>query len=110
VEEIGSGVTEVKEGDRVGIPWLGYACGACEYCASGWETLCEKQLDTGYFVDGGYAEYVRANAKFVGKVPKGVDPLDAAPLTCAGVTTYKAVKVQRLRIPHNESDCIRKAH
>jgi alcohol dehydrogenase, propanol-preferring len=93
VQEIGTGVKEVKEGDRVGIPWLGYACGACEYCASGWETLCEKQLNTGYFVDGGYAEYVRANAKFVGKVPKGVDPLDAAPLTCAGVTTYKAVKV-----------------
>ena len=59
-EEIGKDVTEVKEGDRVGIPWLGYACGHCEYCASGWETLCEKQLKTSYFLDGGYAEYVKA--------------------------------------------------
>jgi propanol-preferring alcohol dehydrogenase len=93
VEDIGHNVTEVKEGDRVGIPWLGYACGHCEYCASGWENLCEKQVNTGYFMDGAYAEYVKAYAKYVGKVPQGVDPLDAAPLTCAGVTTYKAVKV-----------------
>jgi propanol-preferring alcohol dehydrogenase len=93
VEEIGRDVTEVKEGDRVGIPWLGYACGHCEYCASGWENLCEKQVNTGYFMDGAYAEYVKAYAKYVGKVPQGVDPMDAAPLTCAGVTTYKAVKV-----------------
>src|ERR687885_500379 len=93
----GPGVTEVKEGDRVGLPWLGYACGACEYCASGWETLCQKQLNTGYFIDGGYAQYAVANAKFVGKVPDGIDPLDAAPLTCAGVTTYKAVKVSGAR-------------
>lgn len=97
VQSIGLGVTEVKEGDRVAIPWLGYACGACEYCASGWETLCEKQLNTGYSIDGGHAEYVRAYAKYVGKVPKGVDPIQAAPLTCAGVTTYKAIKVSGAR-------------
>ena len=79
------------------VPWLGWACGACEYCASGRETLCPNQQMTGYTVDGGYAEYVRANASFVGRVPDGVDPLDAAPLSCAGVTTYKAVKVSGAR-------------
>lgn len=90
-------MTEVATGDRVALPWLGYACGACEYCTSGWETLCEKQLNTGYFLDGGYAEYAKASAKYVAKVPAGVDPLDAAPLTCAGVTTYKAVKLSGAR-------------
>ncbi len=97
VERLGAGVSEVKEGDRVAIPWLGYACGACEYCGSGRETLCEQQLDTGYFIDGSYAEYALAYGKYVCKVPQGVDPWAAAPLTCAGVTTYKAVKVAGAR-------------
>jgi len=97
VEMVGPGVSEVKEGDRVAIPWLGYACGTCEYCVSGWETLCEKQLNTGYFIDGGHAEYAKAFAKYVAKVPSGVNPFEAAPLTCAGVTTYKAVKVSGVR-------------
>jgi alcohol dehydrogenase, propanol-preferring len=97
VESLGAGVKEVKEGDRVAIPWMGYACGSCHYCVSGWETLCEQQVMTGYLVDGGYAEYAKANAKFVGKVPHGMDPLAAGPLTCAGVTTYKAVKVSGAR-------------
>jgi propanol-preferring alcohol dehydrogenase len=97
VERLGPGVTEVALGDRVALPWLGYACGACEYCTTGWETLCEKQQNTGYSLDGGYAEYATAAAKYVAKVPDGVDPLDAAPLTCAGVTTYKAVKVSGAR-------------
>jgi len=79
------------------IPWLGYACGACEYCAPGWEVLCEHQLNTGYAIDGGHAEYVKANANFVGRVPRGGYPFEAAPLTCAGVTTYKAVKVSGTR-------------
>jgi alcohol dehydrogenase, propanol-preferring len=94
---VGRDVTEVGEGERVAIPWLGYACGACEYCASGRETLCEHQLNTGYLIDGGHAEYARGHAKYVGRVPKGVSPLEAAPLTCAGVTTYKAVKVSGAR-------------
>jgi alcohol dehydrogenase, propanol-preferring len=97
VESLGAGVKEVKEGDRVAIPWMGYACGSCHYCVSGWEMLCEQQLSTGYSVDGGYAEYAKANAKFVGKVPQGVDPLTASPLACAGVTTYRAVKVSGAR-------------
>jgi propanol-preferring alcohol dehydrogenase len=97
VESLGVGVTEVAEGDRVALPWLGLACGACDYCTTGWETLCEQQQNTGYSLDGSYAEYAKAAAKYVAKVPEGVDPLDAAPLTCAGVTTYKAVKLSGAR-------------
>lgn len=93
VEAVGTGVTEVVPGDRVAMPWLGYACGVCEYCLSGWETLCLEQKNMGYSMDGGFAEYVKAYGRYVVKVPEGIDPLDAAPLTCAGVTTYKAVKV-----------------
>jgi alcohol dehydrogenase, propanol-preferring len=84
-------------GDRVAIPWLGHACGHCDYCVKGWETLCESQQNTGYSRDGGFAEYVVADATYVVPVPEGVDPFDAAPLTCAGVTTYKAVKVAHIQ-------------
>jgi alcohol dehydrogenase, propanol-preferring len=97
VEEVGEDVTRVAVGDRVAIPWLGWACGTCEHCLTGWETLCESQQNTGYSRDGGYAEYALASADYVGVVPEGVDPFDAAPLTCAGVTTYKAVKVAEVR-------------
>jgi len=97
VARVGPGVTRLNEGDRVAVPWLGWACGACEACASGWETLCSTASYTGYLVDGGFAEYVLADAKFAARVPDAVDPLDAAPLTCAGVTTYKAVKVSGAR-------------
>jgi propanol-preferring alcohol dehydrogenase len=97
VSQVGPGVTRVKAGDRVAVPWLGYACGTCEYCVSGWETLCLQQLNTGYSIDGCYAEYAKASADYVGIVPAGVDPFDAAVLTCAGVTTYKAVKVSGAR-------------
>src|SRR3954453_12125890 len=93
VEKTGAGVTGHRVGDRVAIPWLGYACGTCEYCVTGWETLCEAQLNTGYALDGGHAEYLVADARFAVAVPTGIDPAEAAPLTCAGVTTYKAVKV-----------------
>ncbi|MGH2826928.1 MAG: zinc-dependent alcohol dehydrogenase [Actinomycetota bacterium] len=97
VESLGSGVDSLREGQRVAIPWLGYACGICEYCTSGWESLCEAQRNTGYSVDGSYAEYVKASAAYVARVPDGVDPFEAAPLTCAGVTTYKAVKMSGAR-------------
>ena len=97
VEQIGSGVTEVAVGDRVAIPWLGYACGTCEYCVSGWETLCLEQKNMGYSIDGSFADYVKAYGRYVVKVPDGIDPIDAAPLTCAGVTTYKAIKVAGTR-------------
>jgi propanol-preferring alcohol dehydrogenase len=93
VHAVGEGVTRLKAGQRVAVPWLGHACGTCRYCLTGWETLCERQLNTGYSVDGCYAEYFLAEAAFAGRVPDGIDPAEAAPLTCAGVTTYKAVKV-----------------
>ena len=97
VVELGPGVTEVALGDRVAMPWLGYACGTCDYCVSGWETLCLEQKNMGYSIDGGFGEYATAYARYVVKVPDELDPFDAAPLTCAGVTTYKAVKVAGTR-------------
>ena len=97
VHALGSGVTSVRRGDTVAVPWLGYACGECKHCLTGWETLCTRQQNTGYSVDGCYAEYFLAEAAFAAKVPAGVSVFDAAPLTCAGVTTYKAVKVGNVR-------------
>jgi propanol-preferring alcohol dehydrogenase len=97
VHALGAGVTGLSEGQRVAVPWLGYACGTCRYCLTGWETLCPSQRDTGYSVDGCYAEYFLAEAAFAAPVPDQVDSFDAAPLTCAGVTTYKAVKVGGVR-------------
>ena len=97
VEQVGPGVTSPLVGDRVAMPWLGKACGTCEFCVDGWETLCEQQVNTGYGIDGSYAEYAVANAAYVAPVPDAVDPLDAAVLTCAGVTTYKAVKLSGAR-------------
>jgi alcohol dehydrogenase, propanol-preferring len=97
VEDLGADVRAVRAGDRVAVPWLGWACGTCEACVTGHETLCLQQRNTGYSVDGSYADYVVADAAYVGHVPAGVDPFDAAPLTCAGVTTYKAVKMSGAR-------------
>ncbi|MFP8940109.1 zinc-dependent alcohol dehydrogenase [Streptomyces fenghuangensis] len=93
IERLGDDVTHLSVGQRVAVPWLGWACGRCEHCLSGWETLCERQKNTGYGVDGGHAEMMLAHADFAQPVPDGIDPREAAPLTCAGVTTYKAVKV-----------------
>jgi len=97
VHALGAGVTSLRPGETVAVPWLGYACGECKHCLTGWETLCLRQQNTGYSVDGCYAEYFLADAAFAAKVPAGVNVFDAAPLTCAGVTTYKAVKVGNVR-------------
>jgi len=96
VDQLGDGVTDRTLGERVAIPWLGYACGECRFCIDGRETLCEQQQNSGYSVDGAFAEYAVASARFVVPVPEGITSLDAAPLTCAGVTTYKALKVARI--------------
>ena len=94
IERLGAGDMHGLElGMRVALPWLGYACGVCRYCNTGRETLCEQQLNTGYGIDGSFAEYAVGYARHVVRVPDGVTSADAAPLTCAGVTTYKAVKV-----------------
>jgi alcohol dehydrogenase, propanol-preferring len=97
VEQHGPGVTEVAVGDRVAIPWLGYTCGTCVHCVSGREPLCEAQKNTGFSVDGTHADYAVGYARHVVKVPDAVNSLEAAPLTCAGVTAYKAVKVSGAR-------------
>lgn len=92
VAAVGSNVKFLKEGDRVGIPWLHTACGHCEYCLTGWETLCLSQQNTGYSVNGCYAEYVVADPNFVGVLPDKLDFTPAASLLCAGVTVYKGIK------------------
>ncbi|WP_251863634.1 alcohol dehydrogenase AdhP [Achromobacter sp. Marseille-Q4962] len=97
VAALGAGVTHVKEGDRVGIPWLYSACGHCEHCLGGWETLCEQQKNTGYSVNGGFAQYALANADYVGLLPRSVGFVEVAPVLCAGVTVYKGLKVTDTR-------------
>ena len=92
VARVGRGVKPVKEGDRVGVPWLHTACGHCEHCITGWETLCDAQQMTGYTVNGGYAEYVLADPGYVGHLPDTLDFEAAAPVLCAGVTVYKGLK------------------
>lgn len=93
VARVGRGVKLAKEGDRVGVPWLHTACGHCEHCITGWETLCGEQQMTGYSVNGGYAEYVLADPGYIGHLPAGLDFAPAAPVLCAGVTVYKGLKV-----------------
>jgi alcohol dehydrogenase, propanol-preferring len=92
VTAVGSGVTIVKEGDRVGVPWLYSACGHCEYCLTAWETVCPEAQFGGYTKNGGFAEYLLADPNYVAHIPGGLAPLDAAPLICAGITTYKGIK------------------
>ncbi|HES8240427.1 TPA: alcohol dehydrogenase AdhP [Streptococcus pyogenes] len=92
VEEIGEGVTSLKVGDRVSIAWFFEGCGHCEYCTTGRETLCRSVKNAGYSVDGGMSEYAVVTADYAVKVPEGLDPAQASSITCAGVTTYKAIK------------------
>jgi len=92
VAAIGKNVKNVKEGDAVGVPWLYSACGTCEHCITGWETLCGEQENAGYSVDGGYAEYVVADPRYVGHLPSNVNFAEMAPILCAGVTVYKGLK------------------
>lgn len=92
VAEVGRGVTAVKEGDRVGVPWLHSACGHCRHCVGGWETLCKEQSNTGYGVNGGFAEYVLADPNYLGRLPDRLEFAPSAPILCAGVTVYKGLK------------------
>jgi alcohol dehydrogenase, propanol-preferring len=97
VVERGDSVTELEKGDRVGVAWLHWSCGECELCKEGRENLCSKQQITGASVDGGYAEYVKAKASHAAKVPEALDSYEAAPLFCAGVTVYRAIKNAAVR-------------
>ena len=97
VTAVGPGVTTVREGDRVGVPWLCSACGHCEHCLDGWETVCSQAQFGGYTRNGGFAEYVLADADYVAHIPKGLSAADAAPLICAGITTYKGIKQTEAR-------------
>jgi propanol-preferring alcohol dehydrogenase len=93
----GVGVTNVQEGDRVGVPWLYSACGRCEFCLSAWETVCPDAQFGGYTKNGGFAEYVIADPKYVAHIPAGLDARAVAPIICAGITTYKGIKVTDVR-------------
>lgn len=97
VKQVADDVKALKVGDRVSIAWMYAACGACEYCNTGRETLCRTVLNAGYTADGGMATHCIVNADYAVKVPDGLDPAQASSITCAGVTTYKAIKVSGVR-------------
>jgi propanol-preferring alcohol dehydrogenase len=98
VSAVGRDVTVVQEGDREGVPWLHTtACGHCRHCLAAWETLCDLQQNTGYSVNGGFAEYVFADPNYLGHLPAGLDFEPAAPVLCAGVTVYKGLKETEAR-------------
>lgn len=92
VAAVGEGVEGLAAGDAAGVPWLHYTCGECEYCREGRETLCLKQKITGVTVDGGFAEYLKAPATHTVKLPAGLTAVEAAPLLCAGLTVYRAIR------------------
>jgi propanol-preferring alcohol dehydrogenase len=98
VRGVGPGVSNFKEGDRAGIPWIYSTCGACEFCTSDREPLCPAIVVTGFMVDGGYAEYAKVSAEFAVAVPPELTFVDAAPLYCAGLTPYRALKISGVRL------------
>jgi alcohol dehydrogenase, propanol-preferring len=97
VAAVGAGVTNLREGDAVGLPWLHDACGACEHCVDGWETVCEHQHNTGYGINGTFAQYAIGNADYVARLPSQPDFRALAPILCAGVTTYKGIRETEAR-------------
>jgi propanol-preferring alcohol dehydrogenase len=97
VVEKGASVNDLEIGDRVGVPWVHWTCGECEFCREGNENLCVKQKITGVTVDGGYAEFVKAPASHALKIPEGLSCIDAAPLFCAGVTVYRALRHAKIQ-------------
>jgi propanol-preferring alcohol dehydrogenase len=97
VEKVGASVRTFRVGDRVGVPWLHRACGECEFCRSDRENLCERAQFTGFHVNGGYAEYAVAPAAFAAKIPDGFDDAHAAPLLCAGIIGYRALRLSNMR-------------
>ena len=92
IEQVGANVENFKVGERVGIPWLGWTCGECNYCLSDRENLCERAQFTGYTIDGGYAEYTVADARFCFRIPEAYDDVSAAPLLCAGLIGYRSLR------------------
>ncbi|KJL34942.1 Alcohol dehydrogenase [Microbacterium ginsengisoli] len=97
VVALGEGVTSLSVGDRVGNAWLWSACGVCEYCRTGWETLCPEQQNGGYSVDGSFGEYMLVDERFAARIPEGSDPYEVAPILCAGVTVYKGLKMTEVK-------------
>src|SRR6202163_2639728 len=96
VIEKGASVNHLQVGDRVGVPWVHWTCGGCEFCHEGNENLCVKQQITGVTVDGGYAEFVKAPASHAVKIPEGLSCVEAAPFFCAGVTVYRALRQAKI--------------
>ncbi len=97
VVALGEGVTNLHVGQLVGNAWLFSACGECEFCTTGWETLCEKQQNSGYSVDGSFGQYMLVDAAYAALIPEGADPVEVAPILCAGVTVYKGLKMTEAR-------------